>query len=122
MVKSLSQILLAGIFIIGGADAFMHPGGRVKLVAEANLPVGLPNPRTAVELNGAAMMVGGTMLALDLAPKLAAAGLICSLVPTTLVGHAFWKAQDEATRHTQQTQFLKNLGLLGGLLLILTGK
>lgn len=122
MIKSMSQILLAGIFVKGGADAFMQPGGKVKLVAEANLSAGLPNPRTAVELNGLAMMVGGTMLALDIAPKLAAAGLLCSLIPTTVVGHAFWKAPDEAARNAQQIQFLKNLGLLGGLLLILTRK
>ena len=122
MVKLVSQILLAGIFVKGGADAFMQPGGRVKQVAEAKLSAGLPNPRTAVELNGLAMTVGGTMLALDIAPRLAAAGLLCSLVPTTVVGHAFWKAPDEATRHAQQIQFLKNLGLLGGLLLVLTRK
>ena len=118
MLKSLSQLLLAGIFIAGGADAFAKPGGRGNLVSAA----GLPNPRTAVELNGAAMVVGGTMLALDIAPRLAAAGLIGSLVPTTVVGHAFWKVEDQAVRKAQQTQFFKNLGLLGGLLLVVTQK
>lgn len=122
MFQLLGQILLAGIFITGGADSFARPGGRVKLVADANLPAVLPNPKTAVELNGAIMMVGGTMLALNIAPKLAAAGLIGSLLPTTMVGHAFWKMEDEAARKAQQTQFLKNLGLLGGLLLVLIQK
>jgi putative oxidoreductase len=118
MLKQLGQILLAGIFIKGGADAFLQPGGRVDTVASA----GLPNPKTAVELNGAAMVVGGTMLALDIAPRLAAAGLIGSLVPTTVIGHAFWKAEDEAARKAHLTHFLKNLGLLGGLLLIVIQK
>lgn len=122
MVKSLGQMLLAGIFLFGGADAFARPGGRVKVVAEAKLTAGLPNPKSAVELNGAAMMVGGAMLALDIAPGLAAVGLISSLIPTTIVGHAFWKAEDEAARKMQRTQFLKNLGLLGGLLLLLARK
>lgn len=116
MLKSLAQILLAGIFIKGGADAFLQPGGRVDMVQVA----GLPNPKAAVELNGAVMAVGGTMLALDIAPRLAAAVLIGCLVPTTVVGHAFWKAEGEAARTMQLTQFLKNLGLLGGLLLVLT--
>jgi uncharacterized membrane protein YphA (DoxX/SURF4 family) len=121
-MRLLGQLLLAGIFITGGADAFAHPGHRVAMVAEANLPAILPNPKTAVELNGAIMAVGGTMLALDIAPRLAAAGLIGSLLPTTLVGHAFWKVEDKAARKAQQTQFLKNLGLLGGLLLVLFQK
>ena len=118
MFRALGQMLLSGIFISGGASAFLQPGGRVDTVASA----GLPNPKTAVELNGAAMVVGGTMLALDIAPKLAAAALIGSLVPTTVVGHAFWKAGDAAARKAQQTQFLKNLGLIGGLLLVLVQK
>lgn len=113
MLKSLSQLMLSGIFVKGGFDAFIQPGGRVNTVAQA----GLPNPRTAVELNGAAMMVGGTMLALDIAPRLAATVLIGCLAPTTIVGHAFWKEENEAVRKTQLTQFLKNLGLIGGLLL-----
>lgn len=62
------------------------------------------------------------MLALNVAPKLAAAGLIGCLAPTTVVGHPFWKEESEAARGAQQTQFLKNLGLLGGLLLILMQK
>jgi len=115
MLKSLAQIMLAGIFVKGGADAFLHPGGRVDTVQAA----GLQNPKAAVELNGAAMAVGGMMLALDIAPKLAAVGLIGCLVPTTIVGHAFWKAEGEAAKKAQLTQFLKNLGLLGGLLLVL---
>ena len=118
MFRSLGQLLLSGIFISGGASSFLQPGGRVETVAA----VGLPNPRTAVELNGAAMVVGGAMLALDIAPKLAAAVLIGCLAPTTVVGHPFWKAENEAARKAQQTQFLKNLGLIGGLLLVLTQK
>ena len=116
MFQFLSQALLSGIFIKGGADAFLQPGARVNKVASA----GLPNPQLAVELNGAAMVAGGAMLALDIAPKLAAAGLIASMVPTTIVGHAFWKETDPAARSMHQIQFLKNLGLIGGLLLVLS--
>jgi putative oxidoreductase len=118
MLRSLSQLLLAGIFIKGGADAFLEPDARVEKVAKA----GLSNPRVAVELNGAAMVAGGTMLALGIAPRLVAAGLIGSLVPTTIIGHAFWREKPGAVREMQMIQFLKNLGLLGGLLLILTQK
>lgn len=118
MLRLLGQILLSGIFLKGGTDAFLEPGHRVELVAGA----GIGNPRMAVEVNGAVMATGGAMLALNIAPRLAALALIGSLVPTTLVGHAFWKAPDEATRKAHLTQFLKNLGILAGLLLILRQK
>jgi len=44
------------------------------------------------------------------------------LIPTTFVGHPFWKESESAARKNQQVQFLKNLGLIGGLLLVLLEK
>jgi hypothetical protein len=40
-----------------------------------------------------------------------------SLVPTTLAGHRFWEEKDPAERYRQRGNFLKNVGLLGGLIL-----
>ena len=118
LLRRLGQMSLAAIFISGGSQAFLTPGNRVKTVEKA----GFPEPETMVILNGAVMVVGGTLLALNIAPKLTAAALIGSLVPTTLVGHPFWKEESEATRKAQHTQFMKNLSLIGGLLLVLAGK
>ncbi|GAC1348092.1 MAG: hypothetical protein NVSMB27_15000 [Ktedonobacteraceae bacterium] len=112
------QLLLSGIFIYGGWGAFSKPGGRPKMVAAA----GIPRPEQAVALNGAVMMVAGLLLGLGIAPRLAAALLSGSLVPTTLVGHAFWKEEPGPEREKQLLQFLKNLGLIGGLLMVLTEK
>ena len=53
-------------------------------------------------------------------PRLAALGLVASMIPTTLAGHSFWEL-DGAERKAQEIQFLKNAGLVGGLLLVLTG-
>jgi putative oxidoreductase len=118
MLKTLGHVLLSSIFILGGADAFAKPGGRVKTVAKA----GISEPESAVMLNGAVMLVAGTALALGFFPKLAATVLIGSLIPTTLVGHAFWKETDAAAIKNQRTQFLKNLGLIGALILVLREK
>ncbi len=114
-VKSVGQVLLATMFIQGGAKAFIEPGGRVKLVESA----GIPQPQQAVVLNGALMVIGGTALALDITPKLAALALLGSLVPTTFVGHPFWKEETPATRANHQIHFLKNISMIGGLLVVL---
>jgi putative oxidoreductase len=115
LIKSVGQILLASMFIKGGASAFMEPGGRVSKV-EAS---GIPQAHQAVVLNGALMVIGGTALALDLAPKSAALLLIGCLIPTTLIGHPFWQEETPAGRANNQIQFLKNLSMLGGLLIML---
>ena len=115
MIRSLSHMLMSGIFIAGGADAFANPGGRANKVADA----GIPAPEQAVELNGAAMVLGGVLLGLGIMPKVAATILLGTLLPTTVVGHAFWKEESEAARKGQLTQFFKNLGLIGALLEVL---
>ena len=118
MLRTGIRLLLSGIFIVGGWGAFSKPGGRPKLVAAA----GIPQPERAVVLNGAVMILAGILLSLGIAPKIAAALLIGSMIPTTIVGHPFWKEVSGAEYEKQLLQFLKNLGLIGGLLMILTEK
>lgn len=40
------------------------------------------------------------------------------MLPTTVAGHPFWEIDDPAKRSQQRVQFLKNLGILGGLLVV----
>lgn len=111
-IKQLSRICLAGIFITGGADAFLNPGGRPDIVSKA----GIPNAKQAVVFNGAAMVVGGTAMAVGIFPRLAAFGLLVSMLPTTFVGHPFWDEENPVTRKNHTTHFMKNLAIIGGLL------
>lgn len=71
---------------------------------------------TYVRANGAIQVVGGVLLATGRAPRLASAVLAASLVPTTLAGHRFWELEGDE-RQAQQLHFLKNVSLLGGLVL-----
>ncbi|MCI7551512.1 MAG: DoxX family protein [Actinomycetaceae bacterium] len=103
-------------FIILGFDAAKEPGARVDVVREA----GFPYPEETVRANGAAMVLGGAALTLGILPRAAALGLVASLVPTTVTGHAFWKIADDKQRKVQQINFLKNLGMAGGLIAVAT--
>lgn len=115
--RRAGQALLGAMFVKLGYDAARSPGPRVDKAAG----LGLGNPELAVRANGAAMVAGGAALTLDRVPRLAALGLLASMVPTTLAGHAFWEL-DGAERKAQEIQFYKNLGLMGGLLLALRGR
>ncbi|MGO8947600.1 MAG: DoxX family protein [Ktedonobacterales bacterium] len=114
VLRYVSQLFLSSEFIVDGANAFRTPGERVQQAAK----LGMPNPELAVKANGVAMVIGGTALALNVAPRVAATLLACCLIPTTLAGHPFWKESSEAGRTRQRTQFLKNLSMLGGLLFV----
>ncbi len=109
----ISRVLLSLIFIRAGFQAARDPGGRVAKAARLKIP----RPDLAVRVNGAAMVVAGSALALGVLPEIAAGVLIACLIPTTLAGHAFWAEAEGAPRDAQVIQFLKNTGLIGGLLL-----
>jgi putative oxidoreductase len=118
IVKTLGRSLLSTIFIYGGWSTFVKPDGRATKVEQA----GIPMARQATILNGAAMTLGGFALALDIAPKLASLVLLGTLIPTTYVGHAFWQEDVPANRAGQKVHFLKNLAMIGGLLVVLQEK
>jgi putative oxidoreductase len=124
-VRTVARALLAAIFIKSGLDSVRNPDRLVETAkptvdtfAPALDAVGLPtDPRTVVRLNGAAQVAGGLMLATGNAPRLGAAVLAGTLVPTTVAGHPFWSIEDPGERAKHRTHFMKNLALLGGLIL-----
>jgi putative oxidoreductase len=118
--------LIASIFIRGGLDAAINPEEKVKKAEKITGPIAervtaLPDDtETLVRLNGITQVVAGSMLSLGILRRLSAAVLAGTLIPTTLAGHRFWDELDEDARNMQITHFAKNLGLLGGLLLVAT--
>lgn len=62
-------------------------------------------------------LVGGLLILLGVKEKLGAGLIMAILIPMTLVMHPFWFIEG-AERELQTIFFLKNLGILGGLILI----
>lgn len=127
-IRRLARPLLAAIFISGGIQALRDVPGHAKVAgpfldktvgqAKGSLPAEIPtDSETLIQIDSAVKIGAGTMLALGKSPRLAALLLIGSAVPTTLSAHSFWEYEDPEQRSAQQTQFLKNLSLIGGLLI-----
>jgi len=122
VVRQIARPMLAAIFVTWGLDCLRHPAahaqGAAPLVKKLSERVNLPNdPELLVRANGATMLAAGTMLGLGKFPRLGALALAGAVVPTTYSDHAFWTIEDPAQRAQQKIQFLKNVGLLGGVLL-----
>jgi uncharacterized membrane protein YphA (DoxX/SURF4 family) len=123
LTRRIARPLLASIFIAGGIDALRDPEGKAKAAQAVTVPLtrrvpALPDdPELLVQINGAVQVGAGVLLATGRCRRLAALALIGSIVPTTYAGHRFWEEDDAAVRAEQQAHFLKNLGLLGGLIL-----
>jgi len=124
IARRLARPMLSAIFISGGLDVLRNPeprvakaGGVATKIADA-LPIRLPkDPVKLLRLDASVKVIGGLLLATGRRPRLAALALAGSLVPTTIGAHRFWEHEDPKERANQLTHFLKNLGLLGGLVL-----
>ena len=133
-VRRIARPMLAAIFVSSGWEAVRNPtplvpaaepvaGLLTRLAGRARPADGgdgappLPDTASLVRLNGAVQLGAGLLLATGRVPRPAAAALAASLVPTTWAAHRFWAMDDPGARRQHQIQFLKNLGLLGGLLL-----
>ncbi|MCK8674539.1 DoxX family membrane protein [Rhodococcus sp. NPDC003382] len=128
ILRRIARPMLASIFIAGGVDALRSPSGKADAAqpgleqALAMLPNSVTeripdNPEVLVRVNGAVQVGAGALLAVGKAPRIASLVLAGTLVPTTVAGHDFWNVEDPAKRAMQRTQFIKNVSLLGGLLI-----
>jgi len=123
VLRLVARPMLASIFIAEGIDSLLHPDTKapaaeavVRPLAE-QVPVVPDQVEQAVRLNGAVQVVAGSLLAIGRFPRLSAAALAASLIPTTYAGHRFWESDDKQERSQQKIHFLKNVTMLGGLLI-----
>ena len=126
LVNRLARPLLAAIFVASGINTLRKPEEKVKTATPLvqatvgrmeGLPARVPtDPETLVRLDAGLKVLAGLGLATGRLPRLCALVLALNLVPTTIAAHPFWAHEDPAERGHQGTEFLKNLGLFGGLL------
>lgn len=111
------------MFVAGGIDSIRNSESKVKAAEAVAKPLTRAFPamttdtETLVKINGAVQVGAGVLLATGKFRRLASLALIGSIVPTTYAGHRFWEETDDDKRKQQWIHFLKNLGLLGGLIL-----
>lgn len=104
-----ARVCLSLIFLKAGIDHLLNFSGFQQTIAGMELP--LPGLLAVGAI--AFLLVGSILLLIGYKVQLAAILLIVFLIPTTLIFHAFWSDP------TQLNAFLKNLGLIGGLLLVI---
>lgn len=124
--------MLASYFVATGVKALRDPGPLVPAaepVAEKVVPLVkryapdqiagyIPeDAKTLVRVNGAVQVLGGLALATGKGRRVGSLLLAGSLVPSTAAKHPFWSRQDPEQKALDKAHFLKNVSLLGGVLL-----
>ncbi|GAA4370620.1 DoxX family protein [Nocardioides caricicola] len=125
--RLIARPMLASIFVVGSSAALKNPSAAatkaepvtsrlVPAIRKAGVPV--PNDtETLVRINAGVQIGAALALATGRMPRLSAAVLAASLVPTTVAGHRYWEQDDPAQKTQQRLHFFKNISVLGGLVI-----
>jgi len=115
--------MLASTFLFDGLDAVRHPeqyaqGAQPVVNLVSRLVPAIPEqPGQAVRITGAVQLAAGSLLAIGRLPRLSALALAATVIPATAADYRFWETDDKQQRADQRAHFVKNVALLGGLLI-----
>jgi putative oxidoreductase len=104
----IGRILLTLLFFVAGYNKLMNVAGTAGYFGK----LGLPMPDLTVWLVIAVELVGGLLILIGWKTRLVAWIMAIFTVATAVIGHKFWVDPSQAT------QFLKNLAIAGGFLML----
>ena len=110
---ALGRLALAAIFLVSGYGKLVGLSGAAAYIGSK----GLPAPMVLAVLAGIGEVVLGAAVALGFKARLAALGLAVFTVLATAFFHDFWNMQG-ADYGAQRIHALKNLAIIGGLLVL----
>jgi putative oxidoreductase len=108
--------ILFGLLFIGSGIAHVTDKGAMAGYAESR---GVKPGRPAVLVSGVVILVGAVLVILGVWIDVGAILLAGFLLSTAFLMHDFWKESEAQSRQTEMTQFLKDLALCGGALMLL---
>ncbi len=112
-VVVIARVLLAAMFILAGFSKFGNLQGTAGYIASG----GLPMASVLAFLVASLEVVGGLALAVGFQARIAAAALAGFTLLATFLFHNFWAMPAEQA-FVQQLMFMKNLAVVGGLLMV----
>jgi len=111
----IGRILLALLFLPAGLAKLSGFEGTVSYIASAGLPV----PAVAAAAALALEILGSLGLIVGFQTRIVAAVLAVFTLVASIFFHAFWSAAPDQA-FVQQLLFFKNIGVIGGLLVLVS--
>mgnify|MGYP000037015075 FL=1 len=111
----IGRILLAALFLPAGLSKLSGFEGTVGYISS----VGLPLPTVAAAAALTVEILGSVALIVGFQTRIAAAVLAVFTLVASAFFHAFWAAAPEQA-FVQQLLFFKNIGVVGGLLVLVS--
>jgi putative oxidoreductase len=125
----IGRLLIPILFIVEGIKKALNVAGAAKEIANAKIPVpdeiipylgGIPKFEAAAYLVAAVEIICGLMIMVGIAARWGALILFVFTAATTFYFHNFWEMTGDAYA-LNQIHALKNLSIMGALLLVVAG-
>ena len=113
LVAAAGRVLLAALFILSGFAKIGGFAGTAGYMASK----GLPMPQVLLVLTILIELGGGLMIAIGYKARWVALAFFLWLIPVTFVFHPFWGI-DAAQVQNQMNHFMKNVSIMGAMLLL----
>ncbi len=110
----IGRIIFGGYFLMNAWNHFKNHAGLTGYAQSK----GVPYPQAGVFVGGVLLLLGGLGVITGVVPQASLALLIIFLVPVSFMMHAFWKETDPNARMMERIQFMKNMALVGALLML----
>jgi putative oxidoreductase len=110
----IGRVLLAFLFVYSGFGKIGGFEGTAASIASKHVPM----PEIATTIAIVIEFIGGLMVAVGWKARWAALAVAAFTLVASLLYHNFWAMADAATAGTNKIMFLKNIAVIGGLLLV----
>jgi len=113
VILLLGRVALGGIFVKSGLQKLMALGAFAASLAGR----GVPRSSMWAVIGATVELVGGILIVTGLRTREASLLMILFVIVATGISHRYWEFA-EAARRAQESQFFKNLSIIGGFLLL----
>lgn len=113
VILLLGRVALGVIFVKSGAQKLMALGAFAASLASR----GIPQSSMWAVIGATVEFIGGILILTGMRTRYASLLMITFVIVATAISHRYWEFVD-AARRTQESQFFKNLAIIGGFLLL----
>jgi len=111
----VGRVIAGCFFLMNGFNHF----AQLNMMTGYAKSKGIPTPALAVGGSGVLLFLGGLSLLLGYHPTIGTALLAIFLLAASFGIHNFWTVQDQQAKQGEMINFLKNMAILGLLLMSL---
>ena len=112
LILLTARVMIGVIFVRSGFGKILELGTFATALSRD----GVPYPQVVSIIAAFVEFLGGIAIIVGFQLRYSALLMVLFVIIATLLRHRYWDFADGATRRAQDTQFYKNLAIMGGIL------